>query len=129
MKTLCNKCGSMCCRYVALPFETPDDQEGFDEVRWFLMHEGVTVFVTEGQWFFSVATPCKHLSPQGRCEVYTRRPRICRDYNDDGCDYQGGDYEYKLFFTHPEQIDAYAAKALAKKKRKRKKVKRGLPKR
>lgn len=120
MKTLCNKCAAMCCRYIALPFDEPTTREAFEEGCWFLMHEGVTLFVTEGQWYVSVATPCKQLDAEGLCAGYPARPQICRDYSDDGCDYQGGDYEYEMFFTHPDQLAAYADEVLNKRKGRKK---------
>jgi uncharacterized protein len=110
MKSLCHRCPAACCRYIALPFDEPQDAEAFEEVRWFLMHDGVTVFVTDGQWYVSVATHCKHLDAQNRCTIYADRPQICREYSSDGCDYRGGDYGYKLFFTHPQQVVEYARK-------------------
>jgi uncharacterized protein len=108
MKSLCHRCPAACCRYIALPFDEPKSAEAFEEIRWFLMHEGVTVFVTDGQWYVSMQTHCRHLDAQSRCTIYARRPLICRQYSSDGCDYRGGDYGYKLFFTHPEQIAEYA---------------------
>jgi len=102
----------MCCRYIALPFDEPEDREGFEEIRWFLMHEGVTVFVTDGSWYVSVATPCKHLDETGMCDRYRTRPHICREYSSENCDYHGGDYEYQLLFTHAEQLAEYAREIL-----------------
>jgi len=124
MRSLCDKCPAACCRYIALPFDEPTDKEAFEEVRWFLMHEGVSVFVTEGHWYISMAATCKHLTEDSRCDAYESRPQICRQYDTDNCDYGGGDYGYKLFFTHPEQVAEYARKKLApkpavKKKRRR----------
>ena len=116
MKSLCVKCPAACCRYIALPFDEPEDAEAFEEVRWFLMHEGVSVFVSDGDWYVSVAAPCKHLTDESRCEAYETRPDICRQYGKGDCDYCGGDYEYDYFFTHPEQIAEFAEQKLAKKK-------------
>ena len=108
MKSLCEKCPAACCRYIALPCDEPTDENSFQEFRWFLMHEGVSVFVSDGSWYVSVSTPCKHLDEQGKCDIYDQRPNICREYSSKNCDYQGGDYGYKLFFTHPHQIVEYA---------------------
>jgi Fe-S-cluster containining protein len=102
----------MCCRYIALPLDEPADRETFEEIRWFLMHEGVTVFVTDGQWYLSVSTACRHLDEKGMCGAYATRPAICRKYGSDNCDYHGGEYEYQLFFTHPQQLADYAAEKL-----------------
>ena len=111
-QSVCDGCPGMCCRYVALPIETPEDAATYEEVRWYLMHEGVTVFVTDGQWYLSVATTCRHLDESGLCGRYAARPKICRDYSAENCDYHGGEYEYELFFSHPEQIERYAREQL-----------------
>ncbi len=116
MGSICHKCSAICCRYVALPFDEPTTEAAFQEARWFLLHKGVTIFVTDGQWYISMATPCEHLSEAGLCGIYETRPTICREYSDRRCDYHGGDYEYSMFFTHPDQIARYAEKALAKRK-------------
>ena len=108
MKSLCENCPAACCRYIALPLDEPTDAESFEEVRWFLMHEGVSVFVSDGQWYLSMATQCKHLTEESQCQRYETRPQICREYSSDSCDYRCGDYEYDEFFTHPEQIVEYA---------------------
>jgi len=89
------------------------------------MHEGVSVFVSDGLWYISVAAPCKHLTEESLCDIYETRPQICRQYSSNGCDYVGGDYEYKLFFTHPEQIVEYAREKLATKRKKPSGKKRG----
>lgn len=125
MDSLCAKCPAMCCRYIALAFDNPETRQAFEEVRWFLMHEGVSVFVAAGQWYVSIASPCKHLSVDGKCLTYPTRPKICRAYSDKNCDYHGGDYNYSMFFSHPEQVEEYAEKFLkkhAKPARKRKKA-------
>ena len=104
----------MCCRYVAMPLDTPTDKRTFDEARWFLMHEGVTVFVTAGQWYVSFASSCKQLGEDGLCRQYETRPTVCREYPESNCDYVGGDYEYQMFFSHPDQMAAYGEKVIAR---------------
>ena len=49
-ESLCSKCTGLCCRYVSLPIETPKTRGDFDDVRWYLAHEGFSVFVDEGDW-------------------------------------------------------------------------------
>ena len=38
-KTLCTECEGLCCRYFALPIETPEDWDDYDDIRWYLAHE------------------------------------------------------------------------------------------
>src|SRR4051794_4770830 len=43
--SLCDKCAALCCRYFALPIDNPKSAHDYDNVRWYLMHENVVVFV------------------------------------------------------------------------------------
>ena len=116
MSKLCQKCGSKCCLYFCFEIDEPDDCDEFEDVRWYLAHENVSVHIDEDDdWYISLANACKHLGADNRCDDYDNRPLICRTYDMDGCDHVGGDYAYKEEFTTPEQIEAYAKKTLGKK--------------
>jgi len=104
---LCEHCSAACCRYVAIPLDKPRSAKDYDDVRWYLMHENISVFVEDGDWYFQVATRCRNLQEDNRCGVYETRPKICRDYEPGECDYAGGCYAYDHLFTHPKQIEAY----------------------
>lgn len=104
---LCEHCTGACCRYIALPIETPEDRSDFDDIRWYLIHEEVSVFVEDGEWFISFATKCRHLRDDHMCGIYSTRPQICRDYTTENCDYHSGDYGWEEHFTSPEHLDAY----------------------
>jgi Fe-S-cluster containining protein len=126
---LCEHCTGVCCKYVALPLDPPEDKRDYDDIRWYVMHEGILVFVEDGDWYLQVQTPCKNLREDNLCGIYETRPQICREYKADGCDYTGGDYGYDLLFTHPEEVEAYARKSLKQHKNgsKKKKSKRSKP--
>ncbi|MCB9851067.1 MAG: YkgJ family cysteine cluster protein [Phycisphaerales bacterium] len=111
---LCEHCTGVCCRYIALPIEKPTERRDFDDIRWYVMHQGISVFVEEGDWYIQFATPCKNLLPDNRCGVYETRPEICREYEADECDYAGGDYHYEMQFFTPEAIEKYAIERLGK---------------
>lgn len=113
-ENLCEKCAALCCRYIALPIDNPDDVRDYDNIRWYLMHENIVVFVEEEQWYIGIFAKCKHLQPDNRCGVYLTRPRICRGYNTDNCDYHGGDYNYSDLFTSADQLREYAERKLGK---------------
>jgi Fe-S-cluster containining protein len=104
---LCEHCTAACCRYIALPLDAPETPADFEDIRWFLMHEHVSVFVEDGDWYVAFQTPCRHLQPDHRCGVYRTRPKICRTYTTDDCDYHSGDYNWEQHFTAPEHLDAY----------------------
>jgi len=104
---VCEHCTAVCCEYVALPIETPKTAGGFDDVRWYLVHESVFVFVEDDDWYIAFHTPCRHRLADHRCGIYHTRPRICRQYGADQCDYHSGDYGWQQHFTVPEHLEAY----------------------
>ncbi len=121
---LCDQCSALCCRYFALPIETPATRKQFDDVRWYLVHENCVVFIEKKTWYLAVMSKCKHLQADNRCGIYETRPRICRAYTTDNCDYHGGEYDYDKLFTSAEQLWEYADEQLtiAREKRRRQKL-------
>jgi len=131
VKSLCNKCTGLCCRYFALSIETPEDRGDYDDIRWYLCHHDVSVFVEDGDWYINVKNKCNHLSEKDhRCQIYEKRPRLCGKYSTDDCDSTSDEYDYELHFTDDKQMEEYIKikfgnkKTLNKtKKRKAKKAK------
>ena len=127
----CEKCTGLCCRYFALPIDTPEDKGDYDDIRWFLCHKDITVFVEDGDWYININNKCKHLSEKdNRCRIYNKRPRICREYRHADCDFVEGEYDYELHFTNDKQMEEYikikfennvTEKQKAKKKKKKRK--------
>lgn len=107
-KVLCDECTGLCCRYFALPIETPEDKGDYDDIRWYLCHKNITVFVEDGDWYINIKNKCKHLSEKDkRCRIYPKRPRICRQYRHRNCDLVEGEYDYELHFTNHQQMEEY----------------------
>lgn len=107
-KSQCHKCTGLCCRYFALPIETPEAREDFDDIRWYLCHRDITVFVEDGDWYVNVKNKCRHLSETDyRCAIYDRRPGICRKYKHADCDFVEGEYDYELHFTNDREMAEY----------------------
>lgn len=107
-KITCDKCRGLCCRYFALPIETPDDWDDYDDIRWYLCHKDVTVFVEDGDWYINIKNKCNHLSEKDyKCRIYKERPRICRGYKTADCDLIEGEYDYELHFTDDKQMAEY----------------------
>ena len=108
---LCEFCDAKCCRYFALPIDKPATFEEFDYVRWYLLHEGASVFVEDGDWFLLVHSPCKELGPDNRCRIYETRPQICREYSTTRCEYDDL-FVFEQYFETPEQVEEYAVATL-----------------
>ncbi len=109
--SLCDHCTAKCCRYFALPIETPTEWQDFDFIRWYLLHERASVFVEEACWYLLVHTKCRHLRDDNRCGIYATRPQICRDYSTENCEYED-DWVYDHYWETPEQVEEYAEAVL-----------------
>jgi Fe-S-cluster containining protein len=115
---LCNYCTARCCRYFALPIETPTTWQDFDHMRWYVMHGKTAIFVDDGTWFLLVNGDCQHLLADNRCGIYHTRPQICRDYSTDNCEYDNNGC-YDKYFESPAQVWEYAETVLPPRRRKK----------
>ena len=114
---LCDRCTALCCRYFALEIDEPETSEDFDDIRWYLAHENVHIFIEDDEWYLSVQTRCQYLQDDNRCGIYEDRPKMCREYTTDNCDYYIGQYDFQQYFTKPEELEAYAQTVLGEKYR------------
>lgn len=76
-------------------------------MRWYLAHENISIFVEKGDWYLNVHNRCQYLAGDHRCAIYETRPKICRTYKTDDCDFTGDDYQYQMHFTSEEQLTKY----------------------
>ncbi|MAR08611.1 MAG: zinc/iron-chelating domain-containing protein [Blastopirellula sp.] len=113
-EVLCEYCTAKCCRYFALPIETPTKRKDFEFIRWYLLHGQASVFTEDDDWYLLVHTKCKHLQDDHLCGIYDTRPQICRDYTTDNCEYED-DWTYDRYFETAEQVWEYAEATLQKK--------------
>ena len=113
-ESLCEYCTAKCCRYFALPIETPDTYKELEYLRWFLLHEQASVFKEDDDWYLLVHTKCKHLQDDNRCGIYDTRPQICRDYTTDNCEYEE-DWTYEFYLETAEQVGQYTEAVIQKK--------------
>ncbi len=132
---LCEHCTAACCRYIALPIDTPETMRDFEDMRWFVLHRGISVFVEDGDWYVQMQADCRMLRPDGLCATYETRPPICREYTTDECDYHAADAadDAPKIFEDPEALMAYGreylkarrARRAAAEQRKRRRPKKG----
>ena len=124
-KVLCDECSGLCCQYFALPIDTPKDKGDYDDIRWFLCHKDIMVFVEDGDWYINIKNKCKYLSEDDhRCKIYDKRPRICRQYRHSTCDFVEGEYDYELHFTNDKQMEEYMKIKFGNNIAKRRKIRR-----
>lgn len=115
---LCEFCPAKCCKYIAVPYETPDSFEDMEYIRWIVLHQGATMFKEDETWYLLVHTPCEKLQADNRCGIYHTRPQICRDYTTKNCEYDD-DWTYDFYLETADQVwdytEAVYTKATAKK--------------
>ena len=88
--TICTQhCGGACCRYITVAVPAPRGENDWDEVRWWLAHEGMMVTKDEDGWMLHVESRCRHLQPDNRCGIYEHRMTTCEEYDPQACDYPG----------------------------------------
>ena len=111
---LCEYCTAKCCRYFALPIDTPEEFDDFEYVRWYLLHDRASIFTEDDDWYLLVHTKCHHLQDDHRCGIYETRPQICRDYTTDDCEYED-EWTYERYLETAEQVWEYAEAVVQKK--------------
>ena len=73
--------------------------EDFDTLLWQISHKDVQVYKDEGDWYLLVNNRCRHILGDGRCGIYDDRPRICREYTNDFCEFdEPADKNFELYF-------------------------------
>ncbi|MFC1452731.1 YkgJ family cysteine cluster protein [Verrucomicrobiota bacterium] len=107
----CVECGAKCCRYVALQIDDPTCKRDYDNIRWYLMHKGVFVFVDhEGDWYIEFETDCSRLGSDGLCRRYEERPRICREHGGGArlpCESAAEAEPHKVRFSEAVEFERY----------------------
>ena len=110
-----NKCGlctgSKCCTYVTQALDTPRSKVDFEHLLWQVSHQGVEAYKDDSGWFLLVNTPCSHLRANGFCGIYENRPRICRQYDNDYCEYdEPAEQGFLLHFKGYDELLQYCRK-------------------
>jgi len=120
-KKTCKYCNGKCCRYVTTELETPKTERDFEDIKWFVAHKNVEVFIEkDGQWYIEFITPCKNLGHDNLCKIYETRPHICRELKHEECEFHNICTE-KHRFKEIKDVEEYMKKFFNKKKEKKKK--------
>jgi Fe-S-cluster containining protein len=100
----------LCCRYVCMEIDTPEDKADYENIRWYVVHKNVWVFIDhDDSWNIQFNTPCEKLVDR-RCSIYAKRPQVCRDYSTDACERYGEGDSFKVLWKHMEEFDEWLAK-------------------
>lgn len=112
-ETKCDHCtNSSCCRYITQALDTPRSIDDFDMLLWQVSHEDSDAYKDDDGWFLLVNDSCSHLLPGGRCAIYEKRPQICREHDNDDCEFNDDlkDQDFELYFSDYESMDKYCRK-------------------
>ncbi len=108
---LCDHCTGRCCRYFSLPIDNPTTWNDYYSIRWYLAHGRTLIYVEKKQWYLLIMTRCNYLTDDDRCRIYLNRPKVCRDYTTENCEYDG-EWTFDKVFETPEQVWEYAEAVL-----------------
>ena len=114
-QVLCDHCTGLCCRYFALPIDTPVDRNDYENIRWYMLHGDVSIFVDDDNWYLLIHNACDQLDHSNRCGIYDNRPTLCRSYSTASCEFDN-DACYDRLFEQPEQIQEYADALLGRRR-------------
>ena len=86
----CFDCNQMCCRTTVIEVDPPRSIRDYSDLLFYLYHFDTEVVVAKNsgkkEWFVEFMSPCRFLT-DGRCEIYEKRPLVCREYDMDGCEF------------------------------------------
>jgi hypothetical protein len=107
----CGLCTGKCCTYVNQQIDGPRSMADFDQLLWQIAHHNIQVYRDADGWFMIYETRCRFLETDGRCGIYATRPQICRNYDNDHCEYdEPAEKHFDLHFETYEQLDKYCRK-------------------
>lgn len=108
----CDLCtASICCTYISQEIDTPRGMRDFDVLLWQLHHRDVHIYRDEDGWYLRVMNVCLNLMDDGRCGIYETRPIICREHENDYCEYDESTADTsELYFASAEELDKYCRK-------------------
>lgn len=116
-KNPCDDC-DLCCRHIAVEIDKPESKKEFDQIRWFLLHEDIWIFIdNDNSWNLQVNRTCVKLTPLdkrnlmgqvgGSCSYYEKRPSICRNYSAVNCERNGDGDSFKIMWKEIEEFEKW----------------------
>jgi uncharacterized protein len=114
-KKSCEGCEAECCKHVAIEIDAPENLEDFEDIKWYVAHKNINVFVDEDyEWYVEFLTPCEFLGDDFKCTIHGAKPKLCNDYLHDECVFHNSDYEEKYTFKSIEDVENYIEKVFDK---------------
>ncbi len=105
--TKCVDCEALCCKYISVEIDAPEDQESVDHLRWFLYHDKVSIYIQDGQWHLCVDVRCKQLKDDKKCRIHYDKPDICKGHGTDECEFGNPDFKLDAEFKDWDDLRTY----------------------
>ena len=112
----CRSCEAKCCRYFAMEIDTPRSKHDFENLRWYLAHKKIKIFVEKRKWYIEILNECRYLKGH-RCSIYEKRPLICREHSTFDCEHILEDFDHDLIFSSMEELDEYVEKRFSRQRK------------
>ena len=105
----CIECEGDCCKYVTVKRLYPKRDIDFEELKWFLCHKNVIVYIDyDNVLCVEFRTLCNFQDPKtNRCMIYKKRPKVCAKHNPKRCEVNVHGTYYRIMFRTVEDIDAF----------------------
>lgn len=107
MKT-CEECKQECCSNVIIEIDEPETIEDWDDIKWQVAHKNVRVIKdNDDDWCIEFLTTCDEMDENGKCKVYEKRPKMCRNHDSETCVVNGEGEYYKIEFNNIKDVEQY----------------------
>jgi Fe-S-cluster containining protein len=104
----CKHCGAKCCKYVAIEIDAPDNTKDFHDIRWYLCHKDVWVFIDhDDAWYVQFNAQCEFLQKDSTCGIYDTRPKICENHDPSDCEDLDESDAQQFMLKSIEDLDMY----------------------
>ena len=88
--------------------DRPESKWQYDQVRWMLLHEGISVYVDhDNDWYLEVQTRCGELTEKNLCRSYLERPKLCEEYSPEQCQVWNPEPPSKMEFKTADEFTAW----------------------
>jgi len=105
----CHDC-DICCKYICMEIDKPKTEKDFDEIKWFLLHKDIWVYVdNDHSWNIQFNAKCEKLK-NGLCQIYKKRPQICREHSHENCEKYGYGNPHKFLFKNLKELENWLEK-------------------
>ena len=112
----CSRCtGTICCTYITEAIDTPRSKSDFQHLLWQVSHANTEIYKDDSGWYLLIQGRCEHIQENGACGIYEVRPAICREYDNDWCEYDESAVKgFTHYFRNYAELLAYCRKRYKK---------------